>query len=235
VKRAAAIALLMLGILALAVPAADAKKKHKGSKSSSVTVSAKTPIVIPPSTPASGGAPGKVSLVAIPLSVGKKAKNMVVSPDSVTVTYSLTGAPATSSPINAGSLYYTVLGLAAPNGRSVYMNSPVTFGDPNAISEGPLTETPDSPLGPCNYSITGVPGTTFCNPAIEQDPEGTLSPPNWVGTLGNNALAWFRGLPAKGTWVLKVRNVDETRASTLTGFSLRIGLTPASGASKKGK
>jgi hypothetical protein len=233
--RTAAIALAMLGIFALAIPAADAKKKHKGSKSSSVTVTAKTPIAIPASTPASGGAAGRLSLVAIPLSVGKKAKNMVVSPDSVAVTYSLTGAPPTSVPLDAGSLYYTALSLTAPNGRTVFLNSPVTFQDPNATSEGPLTETPDSPLFPCNFDVTGVPGTTFCDPAQEQDPEGTLSPPNWVGTLGNDALAFFRGLSAKGTWVLKVRNLDETRADTLTGISLRIGLKPASSGSKKGK
>jgi hypothetical protein len=233
--RTVAIALAMLGILALAVPAADAKKKHKGSKGSSVTVSAKTPIAIPASTPSSGGAAGRVSFVAIPLSVGKKAKNMVVSPDSVAVTYSLTGAPATSVPVNAGSLYYTYLSLTAPNGRTVYLNSPVSFRDPNATSVGPLTVTPDSPLFACNIGVTGVPGTTFCNPTSGQDPEGTLSAPNWVGTLGDLGLAWFRGLPAKGTWVLKVRNIDETRADTLTGISMTIGLKPASGGSKKGK
>jgi hypothetical protein len=230
--RAAVFAMALLGVLALAVPGVDAKKKHKGRKASSVTVTAKTPIAIPP---ASGGAAPKTSLVAVPLTVGKKAKNMVVSGDSVAVTYSLTGDPPTGvPPFPNGSLRRTDLSIAAPNGRTVDLDPPGSH-DSNATAEGPTTETADSPFFVCDTDNTGVPGTTFCDPTAQQDPEGTLMPPTYAGTMGNADLAFFTGLRAKGTWVLKVRNLDQLKASTLTGISLRIGLTPASGGSKKGK
>jgi hypothetical protein len=230
--RAAVFAMALLGILAVAVPGADAKKKHKGGKSSSVTVTAKTPIAIPPAT---GGATPKSTFFAVPLTVGRKAKNMLVSGDSVAVTYSLTGAPATGvPPFPNSSLWNTFLSVAAPNGRTVDLNSPA-YHDRNSTTEGPLTETPDSPFFVCDIDDSVVPGTTLCDPTEQQDPEATVRPPTYAGTLRNADLAFFTGLRAKGTWVLKVRNFDQLKASTLTGISLRIGLTPASGGSKKGK
>jgi hypothetical protein len=226
--RAAIFATALLGVLALAVPGVDAKKKHKGGKSSSVTVTAKTPIAIPPATTA------KTSLVAVPLIVGKKAKNMLVSVDSVAVTYSLTGAPGTGAgPYPDGSLWETDLSLAAPNGRTVDLDPP-GWSDEDATATGPTTETANSPFFPCRLDNTGVPGTSFCDPTADQDPEGTLTPPNYVGTMGNVGLAWFASVRAKGTWILKARNYDWTKGSTLTGISLRIGLTASSsGGSKK--
>jgi hypothetical protein len=231
--RAAVFATALLGVLALAVPGVDAKKKHKGGKSSSVTVTGKTPVAIPPAIAPSGGVAGKTSLVAVPLTVGKKAKKMLVSANSVAVTYSLTGAPGTGAgPFPDGSLWETDLSLAAPNGRTVDLNPP-GWSDEDATATGPTTETADSPFFPCRLDNTGVPGTSFCDPTADQDPEGTLKPPSYVGTLGNVELAWFTGVRAKGTWILKARNFDTTKASTLTGISLKIGLTPASGGSNK--
>jgi hypothetical protein len=227
----------LLGALALVVAltagltlgsVADAKKKKGKKGAASVTVSRTAPTVIPP-TPA--GPDTKTSLVAIPLVVGKKAKGKVVSADSVAVTYSLAGTPP--SPPNAGSLWETNLALAAPNGRTVRL-SPPGFEDPNTSATGPTTETPNSPFFPCGI-VDGfpTPQPDVCDTSGQTDPEATLVPPAYVGTQGNNNLALFGGVPARGTWTVKARNFGTTLGpSTLTSISLRIGLVPAPGGKK---
>lgn len=224
--------LALLGALALvlsvtvglvSVSVADAKKKKGKKGGNSVTVSRTTPTLIPP-TPAGPGT--KTSLVSIPLVVGKKAKGKVVSADSVAVTYSLTGTPP--SPPDAGSLWETDLSIAAPNGRTVGL-SPPGFDDPNTSATGPTTETPDSPFFPCNL-VDGfpTPQPDVCDTSGQTDPDATLVPPAYVGTRGNNNLALFGGLPAKGTWTVQARNFGTTLGpSTLTSISLQIGLVPA--------
>jgi hypothetical protein len=202
---------------------ADAKKKKGKKGASSVTVSRTTPTVIPP-TPAGPGT--KTSLVAIPLTVGKKAKGKVVSADSVAATYSFTGTPPVAP--DAGSLWETDLSITAPNGRTVGLDPP-GFNDPNTSATGPTTETANSPFFECNL-VNGfpTPQPDVCDTSQQQDPDATLVPPAYVGTKGNGNLALFAGIPAKGTWTVKARNFGTTLgASTLTNITLRIGLAPA--------
>jgi hypothetical protein len=199
------------------------KKQKKGAKS--VTVSKTTPTVIPP-TSADPGA--KTSVVSIPLVVGKKAKGKVVSPDSVSVTYSFTGTPANSGGSGLpGSLFDTDLDLMAPNGRTVDLDPP-GFNDPNTAATGPTTDTPNSPFFPCEVNGFPIPQPDVCDPTVHQNPNATLVPPAYAGTEGNVDLAFFGGVPAKGTWTAMVSNfADDLGPSTLTSISLRIGLVPA--------
>jgi hypothetical protein len=218
----ALVSCLTVGLLSGA--AADAKKKRKKG-ASSVTVSKTTPTVIPPS----GADPGSpISLVSIPLAVGKKAKGKVVSADSVSLTYSMTGTPANAGGSgNPGSLYETDLDLVAPNGRSVDLDPP-GFEDPNTSATGPTTETANSPFFPCSVDGFPVPQPDVCDPTVHRDPDATLVPPAFAGTQGNTALAWFNGIRAKGTWTLQARNfVSDLGPSTVTSVSLRIGLVQA--------
>jgi hypothetical protein len=218
----ALVSCLTAGLLSGA--AADAKKKKKKG-ANSVTVSSTTPTVIPP-TPADPSA--KTSVVSIPLVVGKKAKGKVVSPDSVAVTYSLTGTPADAGGSgNPGSLWETDLDLVAPNGRTVDLDPP-GFNDPNTSATGPTTETPDSPFFPCSVDGFPIPQPDVCDPTVHQNPNATLVPPAYAGTKGNNDLALFSGVPAKGTWtVLGTNFVEDLGPSTLTSISIRIGLVKA--------
>jgi hypothetical protein len=210
--------------------AAGAKKKHKkGAKS--VTVSVTTPTVIPP-TSADPGA--KSSVVNVPLVVGKKAKGKVVSADSVSVTYSFTGTPANNGGSgDPGSLWETDLDLMAPNGRTVDLDPP-GFNDPNTAATGPTTETPNSPFFPCSVDGFPIPQPDVCDPTFHQNPNATLVPPAYAGTMGNVSLAFFGGVPARGTWTAMVSNfAEDLGPSTLTSISLRIGLVPAPSASSK--
>jgi hypothetical protein len=205
--------LAFLGVLALALTVtvgllggvAEAqkkgKKKKKGAKQ--VTVSKTAPTTVP----AGNVATNQFGVATVPLNVGKKAKGKVVSSNSVTVT--------TSWSAPAGSLDEVfVARLKAPNGRTVGLASP-PFDDA-ATTAGPITETPNS-------------AASFCVPAVAPppppcaDPDDTLGPP-YAGTVGNNGLAFFGGVPARGTWTLQVLNGDAANAVTLNSVSVRIGL-----------
>jgi hypothetical protein len=216
--------------------AADAKKKKKKAKNvTSVTVSTTAPTVVPPT---STDLSAKWSRVSIPLVVGKQAKGKVVSPDSVAVTYSLAGSPPQSGgPGLPGSLWETDLDLVAPNGRSVDLDPP-GFNDPNTSATGPTTETPDSSSFPCSVDGFPIPQPDVCDPTVHQDPDATLVPPAYAGTLGNNDLAFFNGVPAMGTWTAQVTLfAEDLGPSTLTSLSIRIGLVqaPSTGAKTGGK
>jgi hypothetical protein len=229
--------LALLGALALVVAltagltlgsVADAKKKKGKKGAASVTVSRTAPTLIPP-TPA--GPDTKTSLVAIPLVVGKKAKGKVVGPDSIAATYSFTGTPPV--PPDPGSLYETNLTVTAPNGRTVRLDPP-GFNDPNTSATGPTTETANSPFFECNV-VPGfpTPQPDVCDTSEPQDPQGTLVPPAYAGTKGNNDLALFAGVSARGTWTVTSRNFGtDLGASTLTSISLRIPLASAPGGKK---
>jgi hypothetical protein len=226
----------LLGVLALALSVtvglafgtvADAKKKKHKKSVNSITVATTGPTTVPPTPDADGV---KTSLVSIPLNVGKKAKGKVVSGNSVAVTYSLTGTPGQPPPPPSGtpgSLYETDLAIQAPNGRTVDLDPP-GFNDPNTTATGPTTETPDSPFSPCDVDGFPIPQPDVCSTDGQQDPEETLVPPAYAGTMGNNDLAFFTGVPARGTWTIKARNFGGgVGPSTVTSVSLTIGLSPA--------
>jgi hypothetical protein len=252
--------LALMGVLALALglivglasgSVADAKKgKKKGLKAGPVTISSTTPIALPPATAESptgcGGfippttpcaVPPKTSLTPLPLTVGKKAKNMVVSLDSVSMTYTITGSPrtgaGTTNDVPAAASNVGIC-LTAPNGRTACAVNP---GDLNSTTIGPVTETPDSPFGVCPITFTGTNGTqTICGGGfIQQDPENTVGPPTYAGTIGNNALVNLGGVPAKGTWTFKLRNSGTKTSATVSNVSATIGLAPSPTSSSKKK
>jgi hypothetical protein len=212
--------LALLGVLALALTVtvglvsgsvADAKKKKKKS-GNKVTVSKTTPTTIPSQASPSSNE----SMTTIPLTVGKKAKGKVVGWDSVTVTTTFTGSDDTA-------LSSVFSELSAPNGRTVGLDAPAWNGPPGFrnTTSGPLTETPDSPFTEC-FTDASHP----CPGGFGGDPEATVAPP-FVGTVGNSTLAHLGGVPAKGTWNLKVFNSSTTTTATLNSVTLTVTLAKA--------
>ena len=206
-----------LGVLALALcvtlglmaAAADAKKKGKKKSAKQVTVSRTTPTPIP-----AGDSTDEVAGVAsIPLNVGKKAKGKVVK--KVAVTYQA------SDP--AGALDDLEFKLIAPNGRRLFVDNPSAFfgiGDTLAVI-GPLTTTPDSPVGYCFPNPTPPPAGCPAG-----DPDNTLGPP-FAGTAGDVDLALFSGAGARGTWTFKALNFSTASTHVLDSVRVQIGLQSA--------
>jgi hypothetical protein len=231
---------------------ADAKKKKKKPKgASSVTIAQTTPTTLPPATPEVPAGcegpptfdpcttPGKTSLTSVPLTVGNVAKGKVVSLDSVSITFTITGSPRTGAGTAndvAAAAFNVNICLTAPNGRTV---CPFIPGDINATTVGPLTITPDSPFGVCPTTLIGTDGTTtFCGGAgligLKQDPEKTVGPPSYAGTIGDNTLAFLGGVPAQGTWTFKLRNTSTMTPATVSNVSATIGLAPSPTSSTTG-
>jgi hypothetical protein len=212
--------LALFGVLALVLSVtvglvsgsvADAKKKKK--KSGTVTVSKTTPTTIPAkASPASND-----SLTTVPLTVGKKAKGKVVGWDSLTVTSTFTGS-------DDQALGNISARLTAPNGRTVGLASPAwNFTGTGNTTSGPLTETPDSPFGLC---FSGPGPNNPCPGGNFGGPENTVGPP-YVGTVANNDLALFGGVPAKGTWIVKLLNGSDTTTAVLNSITVRMTLKNA--------
>jgi hypothetical protein len=193
---------------------ADAKKKKKKKGGGSVTVSAPA-TAIPPAVESTPQAEGRAGFVSIPLMVGNKAKGKVVGWDSVTVTSTFTGS-------SNQALQSVSAELTAPNGRTVSLINPVsdffltgpTGG--NTVS-GPLTETPNSPTNIC-LADPGPPQNPPCF-----NPESTVGPP-YAGTVGNNGLENFGGVPAKGTWTLKLFNGSATTTAIMNSAVVTMTL-----------
>ena len=174
---------------------AEAKKKKK--KSATVTVSRATPTTIPVRT-------GDVNSIAtVPLTIGKKAKGKVVSPEGPTVTYQLLGA--------AGELFKLNIRLTAPNGRTTVISNPAGVLD---TAVGPITYTANSAIGTCSATLAPPP------PPCE-NPEDTLLAP-YIGTARDSSLDTFNGLSAKGTWTVKVTNSSTTQAATLANVKVTV-------------
>jgi hypothetical protein len=186
-----------LGLLggALFGGTAVAKKKKGGG---TVTATAGAAVV----PPAVIGPPDRFGVAAIPLTVGKKAKGKVVSYEGVRVTYQLT----------AGSNLFLndiFMRLTAPNGRTVFVEKPqVPVG---ITTVGPLTLTPNSSVQMC----PALPITACA------DPDDTLAAP-FAGTAQSSGLEYFRGLPAKGTWTLKVLMFDDQGPVTVNSVKLEV-------------
>jgi len=201
-------ALSLCLVVGLTAGMADAKKKGKKKGAKQVTVSKTTPTPIPAASTSSNVA----EFVEVPLTVGKKAKGKVVAPDSIAVTFKVSGpVPAPDD----GDLGHLDLSVTAPNGRQVFLDFP---DDHNASVIGPLTVTANSSTFACVPSLTPPP------PPCE-DPEETLGPP-YAGTVSDTDLALFAGLGAKGTWKFKVRNFADT-AYSLDSVSIQIPLKAA--------
>jgi hypothetical protein len=149
-------------------------------------------------------------VATVPLTVGKKAKGKVVGWDSLIVTTSW------SAPV-PDVLDDVFARVKAPNGRTVGLAAPPI--DSTVTAAGPTTETPNSPFGFC------VPSSTPPPPPCA-DPDNTLGPP-YAGTIGNTALAFFGGVPAKGTWQVQILNTNTTSGATLNSVTLSMSLKTA--------
>jgi hypothetical protein len=165
-----------------------AKKKSKRS----FTVTKTAPTVVP-------GAPGPNVVVSkIPVgTVAKKVapKGKVVSLNGVTATTTLSGSPGFADDVQAQ--------LLGPSGRTAGLINPLANdqgGGNNETVSGPLTETPNSAVGPC------IPETPAPPPPCA-DPDNTLLPP-YAGTVGNQGLLNFSGSNPRGTWFIKVFNTN---------------------------
>jgi hypothetical protein len=212
--------LALVGVMALAIcvtvglasgSVADAKKGKKKKKgTNSITLTTTTPTAIP----AGDGTNQIAGSATIAFNVGKKAKGKVVSPDSLTATYQA------SDP--AGNLDDLDLKIIAPNGRTVFLDNPAfSFGDSAITGIGPLTQTPDSPVGICEPNPTPPP------PGCPSgSPDNSLGPP-WAGTEGNVSLAFFSGVRARGTWQFKVLNFSTTPTHVLNLASIHMNLVSA--------
>jgi hypothetical protein len=230
--------LALMGMLTLALAltvglvsgsVADAKKgKKKGAKS--VTISKTTPTTLPPSTPPPPTPPGTTinrSVTSVPLTVGKKFKGKVVSQDSVSVSFTLTGSARTGAgtvndvPAAASNI---LIDIIAPNGRDLGVINP-GFGDDNATTIGPVTVTPDSPFSVCDTIFTGpMDDSTVC---VVNDSNATVKPPSYTGTLGESDLADLGGVPVKGTWTFQFRNLSRVTTATASSISATIGVNSA--------
>jgi len=203
------LALAVCVAIAMSAGAAEAKKKKKSGHS--ITVSKTTATAIP----AGDGTNEIAGVATVPFTVGKKAKGKVVSPGSLTSTFQI------SDP--AGFLDDLDLKIVAPNGRTVFLDNPAQFfglGDTVPVV-GPLTETPNSSTGYCFPDPSPPPpGCPFGSP------DNTLAPP-WAGTAGNVDLAFFSGVPARGTWVFKALNFSTTSTHVLNSASIHMKLVAA--------
>jgi hypothetical protein len=208
--------LALVGMLALALTvtvglaagsAEAAKKKKKKKAPASITLSVTTPTTVPPK--ASNDA--NDTMVAIPLTVGNKAKGKVVGWDAPTVTTTF------SSPDSPGLGDGYAL-LTAPNGRTEFLFGPVSSAFVNNTTSGPLTETANSPFQLCFPNATHV-----CPGGSGEFPDATVGPP-YQGTVQNEQLEGFAGIGAKGTWTLKVLTDSITQPITLQSASITIPL-----------
>lgn len=201
------LALAMCVAFALVAGTADAKKKKKKKGGNSVTLSQTTPTAIP----AGDAVTGISGVATLPFTVGKKAKGKVVSSNSLTATFQV------SDP--AGSLDDLDLKVIAPNGRTVFLDNPALFaGSGSETVVGPLTQTANSSTGYC--APNPAPPPPGC-PA--GDPDNILPPP-WAGTARNLDLAFFSGVQARGTWLLKVINFSTSSTHVLNMASIHMDL-----------
>jgi hypothetical protein len=208
--------LALIGVLALAVclavsvaaGAAEAKKgKRKGA--GAITISKIAPTAIP----AGDGTNAVAGVVAVPLTVGKKAKGKVVN--SLSVTYQLTDPAAQLNDID--------IKVTAPGGRTVFLENPTLFfpglGDGDSVTTvGPLTESPDSSTGFCFPNPSPPPAG-----CPNGDPDNSLAPP-WAGTARLLDLANFGGVGAKGTWTVKALNFSTLHTHVLSSVSIHMNL-----------
>lgn len=210
--------LALIGILALAVcltaglvaGSADAKKKKKKS-GNSVTLSQATPTAIP-----AGDGTNQVAGVGTDtFTVGKKkGKGKVVAPNSLTATYQLTDP--------GGSLDDLDIKVVAPDGTTVFLDNPAfLFGDSDITTVGPLTQTVKSGVGYCEPNPSPPPSG-----CPSGDPDNTLAPP-WAGTARDLDLAFFNGVPARGTWQVKAVNFSTTSSHVLSMASIHMNLIAA--------
>lgn len=204
--RGLALASVLALATALAVaPAAHGAKAKK--KAPSVFAGSVQPALAVPN-----GAAGLTSVpVTSTITVPKKFKGKSVGDVNVT------GIRTTGSTNGAASGLFA--SLRAPNGRTIelFFTLPVT-----PPSLGPWTLDDDSPVSIC----TATPPVACPNPAQ------ALSPPfagtsnlnyNWAGAFPTNTpLQTFDGVPMRGTWTLRVADLNAGGTNTLDAWGLRI-------------
>jgi hypothetical protein len=205
--------LALLGVLALALSVtvglvsgtAEAKKGKKKKGGNSVTLTKSTPTPV-----AAGDATNQVAGVGIAsFTVGKKGKGKVVAPNSLTATFQL------SDP--SGGLDDLDVKVVAPDGTTVFLDNPAfIFGDSDVTTVGPLTQTVRSSVGYCELNPSPPPAG-----CPNGDPDNVLPAP-WAGTARDLDLAFFNGVPARGTWMVKAVNFSTATTHVLASASLHM-------------
>jgi hypothetical protein len=194
--------LALLGSLVLSlcltvglVGGADAAKKKKKKGKSAVSIQK---LNVPIADRAAGAPLAAVTPVtfAVPKKFGKKVVG------NVNLTLQVTGS-------GADYLNELEARLMAPSGRAINLNVPNSVLAPNQAF-GPTFYTADSPFGPC-FSPT---------PPCE-DPDDNLGPP-FAGPIGTNDLALFNGLKMKGTWTLKLLDLNNTLTGVVNLAKLEV-------------
>lgn len=196
----------LTGVLALALSVtvgttlggvADAAKK-KGKKVGPANVTVAVNQVVPPATV---GPPFRNGILTSTAVVGKKYRGRQVADVNATVQYNVSGPGS-----DLGDL---ALELTAPNGATSLLVASPLFG----TTVGPLTLDDETPLF-----------VSSADPADFQDPDRLFTP--YIGKSQPNfiPLSVMDGGPARGTWTLKVRNVEDiaTEVHTFGSWSLQI-------------
>ena len=202
-------ALVLLLVIALAVPAGAVAKKKKGGNTFSAQQTVNAPI---PDHAAGMGAPPSVPVVST-ISVPKRFKGKVVKDLNVT------GIQTTGTGVTPAA--DLLASLTAPNGRTIDL-----FFSIGSISIGPLTIDDDTPVAICN----STPAAPCADPlqSLYQPFAGTANTvSNGAGSFPTNSpLAGFNGLKLRGAWTLTIRDIANTETSVLNQWGLRISTKP---------
>jgi hypothetical protein len=194
----AALATALTTCLAIAAPAATAKKKGGGA----VNVTKPVNLPIPDATPGSlaTGLNGQAGILTSTIDVGKQFKGRKIRDVNVTVQ---TAGTSGNTPAND-----LVFRLTAPNGATMalFANLAAAGGAPN-LSIGPLTIDDQGRL----LLGTGAPS----------NPTQLFAP--WAGTaVGFGPLAVMNNGPVRGTWTLRGIDVTTGETSNLVFWSLQV-------------
>jgi hypothetical protein len=200
--------LALFGVLALAlsvtvgltagVAEAQKKKKRKGAKGGQVTVTSNATHTVAAAIPiAPGEEVAGQTIVTLP-TPNKKAKGKVVSPDSVTATYAISGVPSTPP---TGGPGFVGINLQH-RGRETGLPTPFDTG---TTLIGKVTASPNSNVG-------------FCTPDAAPPPPPCSDPANsclrpYACTVQANQLTIFGLQKAKGAWIFRLLNFGSTNVT----------------------
>ena len=199
-RRACTAAVVVLGCLALAMPATAAKKKGGKKKGGGGTVDI-TKIVNAPIPDRGTGPNAPVPTLTSTIDVGKQFKGRQIRDVNVTLQTLGTSGMTPGEDLEAR--------LMAPNGANSFLFFFLEgYPGANSVSIGPLT-LDDEAL----FDIGGGPPI---------DPTRLTVP--WAGTAApQNAQLWpLDGGPVRGTWTLMLYDFANTKTSNLVSWRLNV-------------
>jgi hypothetical protein len=211
--------LALFGVLALAFSVtvglsagvAEAQKKGKSKKGGAVTVSSGATHTVPAAIPVGGGDVVAGQTLVTLNTPNKKTKGKVISPDSVTATYAISGTPSAT-----GGPGFVGINLQH-RGRETGLPTPF---DENTFTIGKVTVSPNTNVG-------------FCAPDAAPPPPPCADPANsclrpYVCTVQGNGLTIFGLQKAKGAWIFRLLNFGSTTV-TVNQLSVTATLKVVSG------